>query len=69
MLPEQVWDDVGRSDVYGFVLAWTHAEYVKLVRSLVDGGFGTPRPSCVPAMPPTRRAPSLRCSQWSKSKA
>ncbi len=46
MLPEQVWDGFGNNDTYGFTagegtnsatpLAWTHAEYVKLVRSLVD---------------------------------
>jgi glucoamylase len=47
MLPEQVWDGVGDNDRYGFAtgegtnsatpLAWAHAEYVKLVRSLADG--------------------------------
>ncbi|RME66282.1 MAG: glucan 1,4-alpha-glucosidase [Alphaproteobacteria bacterium] len=47
MLPEQVWDGVGGNQRYGFrtgqgtnaatPLAWTHAEYVKLVRSLHDG--------------------------------
>jgi glucoamylase len=46
MLPEQVWDGVGSNATYGFVsgegtdsataLAWTHAEYVKLVKSLTD---------------------------------
>jgi glucoamylase len=46
MLPEQVWDGVGSNDTYHFIagegtnsatpLAWTHAEYVKLVRSLAD---------------------------------
>jgi glucoamylase len=46
MLPEQVWDGVGSNDAYGFAtgegtdsatpLAWSHAEYVKLVRSLAD---------------------------------
>lgn len=45
MLPEQVWDNVGvNSQNYQFgegtnsatPLAWTHAEYVKLVRSLND---------------------------------
>lgn len=47
MLPEQVWDGVGSNAAYGFKtgqgtntatpLAWTHAEYVKLLRSLHDG--------------------------------
>lgn len=46
MLPEQVWDGVGNNGVYqyGFgegtnsatPLAWTHAEYIKLLRSLHD---------------------------------
>ncbi|WP_440053324.1 glycoside hydrolase family 15 protein [Pseudoalteromonas sp. T1lg65] len=45
MLPEQVWDGVGKNP-FGYELgegtnsatplAWTHAEYVKLVRSLTD---------------------------------
>lgn len=45
MLPEQVWDGVGVNP-FGYTLgegtnsatplAWTHAEYVKLVRSLAD---------------------------------
>jgi glucoamylase len=47
MLPEQVWDGIGNNDAYGFLvgegtnsatpLAWAHAEYVKLVRSIADG--------------------------------
>jgi glucoamylase len=47
MLPEQVWDGVGNNDIYSFAtgegtngataLAWTHAEYIKLVKSLTDG--------------------------------
>ncbi len=46
MLPEQVWDGVGSNDTYNYTLgegtnsatplAWTHAEYVKLVKSLTD---------------------------------
>ncbi|MGB5593477.1 MAG: glucan 1,4-alpha-glucosidase [Crocosphaera sp.] len=46
MLPEQVWDNVGSNETYNFAfgegtnsatpLAWTHAEYVKLVKSLTD---------------------------------
>ncbi|MGF7212769.1 glucoamylase [Skermanella aerolata] len=46
MLPEQVWDGVGANATYNFTLgegtdgatplAWSHAEYVKLVRSLAD---------------------------------
>jgi glucoamylase len=46
MLPEQVWEGVGNNSAYNFVtgegtnsatpLAWTHAEYVKLVKSLAD---------------------------------
>ncbi|NVK44520.1 MAG: glucan 1,4-alpha-glucosidase [Oceanospirillaceae bacterium] len=46
MLPEQVWDGVGDNSTHQFVkgegtnsatpLSWTHAEYVKLVRSLSD---------------------------------
>ena len=45
-LPEQVWDGVG-SNPFGYTigegtnsatpLAWTHAEYVKLLRSVADG--------------------------------
>lgn len=47
MLPEQVWDGVGSNTTYGYQpgegtnsatpLAWTHAEYIKLLRSLSDG--------------------------------
>ncbi|NOZ67607.1 MAG: glucan 1,4-alpha-glucosidase [Alphaproteobacteria bacterium] len=47
MLPEQVWDGVGANSPNHYTigegtnsatpLAWTHAEYVKLVRSLKDG--------------------------------
>ena len=47
MLPEQVWDGVGNNDAYQYQkgegtnaatpLAWTHAEYVKLLRSYSDG--------------------------------
>ena len=46
MLPEQVWDGVGDNSVYNYApgegtnsatpLAWTHAEYIKLLRSLSD---------------------------------
>ncbi|TWI56733.1 glucoamylase [Pseudomonas duriflava] len=46
MLPEQVWDGVGHNERHGYTkgegtdsatpLAWSHAEYVKLVRSLSD---------------------------------
>ena len=46
MLPEQVWDGVGNNSVYDYApgegtnsatpLAWTHAEYIKLLRSLSD---------------------------------
>ncbi len=46
MLPEQVWDGVGSNATHGYTagegtnsatpLAWSHAEYVKLVRSLAD---------------------------------
>lgn len=46
MLPEQVWDDRGSNATHQFIpgegtnsatpLAWTHAEYIKLVRSLYD---------------------------------
>lgn len=46
MLPEQVWDGVGDATRFGYrlgdgtnsatPLAWTHAEYVKLVRSVHD---------------------------------
>lgn len=46
MLPEQVWDGVGNNNTHNFTtgegtnsatpLAWTHAEYVKLVKSLAD---------------------------------
>jgi glucoamylase len=47
MLPEQVWDGVGKNSPNGYALgegtnsatplAWTHAEYIKLLRSLSDG--------------------------------
>jgi glucoamylase len=46
MLPEQVWDGVGKESPHAYVkgegtnsatpLAWSHAEYVKLLRSLAD---------------------------------
>ena len=46
MLPEQVWDGVGSNATYNYTvgegtdsatpLAWTHAEYIKLVKSLTD---------------------------------
>ena len=46
MLPEQVWDGVGNNEVYHYTrgegtnsatpLAWSHAEYIKLLRSLSD---------------------------------
>lgn len=46
MLPEQVWDGVGSNNTYHYTLgegtnsatplAWTHAEYIKLLRSLAD---------------------------------
>ncbi|ATC25287.1 glucan 1,4-alpha-glucosidase [Caulobacter vibrioides] len=47
MIPEQVWDGVGADSAHGYVrgegtdsatpLAWSHAEYVKLLRSVSDG--------------------------------
>ncbi|MEN0038619.1 MAG: glucan 1,4-alpha-glucosidase [Cellvibrio sp.] len=47
MLPEQVWDGVGNNSTYNYALgqgtnsatplAWTHAEYIKLLRSYSDG--------------------------------
>lgn len=47
MLSEQVWDGVGNPTENNYVLgqnndsatplAWTHAEYLKLLRSLADG--------------------------------
>lgn len=46
MLPEQVWDGVGNNSTYNYTkgegtnsatpLAWTHAEYIKLLRSFSD---------------------------------
>ena len=46
LLPEQVWDGVGHGTAHGYApgqgtnsatpLAWTHAEYIKLLRSLSD---------------------------------
>lgn len=46
LLPEQVWDGVGHATPHGYApgqgtnsatpLAWTHAEYIKLLRSLAD---------------------------------
>ncbi len=46
MIPEQVWDGVGNNDTYKYAngqgtnsatpLAWSHAEYVKLLRSYSD---------------------------------
>ncbi|MBP2674976.1 MAG: glycoside hydrolase 15-related [Deltaproteobacteria bacterium] len=46
LLPEQVWDEPDRPDLYMFLgrptgsakpLMWAHAEYIKLLRSAVDG--------------------------------
>uniref|UniRef100_UPI0025B92777 glycoside hydrolase family 15 protein n=1 Tax=Brevundimonas sp. TaxID=1871086 RepID=UPI0025B92777 len=47
MLAEQVWDGVGNATAHDYKLgqntdsatplAWTHAEYLKLLRSLADG--------------------------------
>jgi glucoamylase len=45
MMPEQVWDEAtGRSGACGWAaggsavpLVWAHAEYLKLLRSAVDG--------------------------------
>lgn len=47
LIPEQVWDGVGTESAHGYVrgegtdsatpLAWSHAEYVKLLRSVSDG--------------------------------
>lgn len=46
MLPEQVWDGVGKNSAHGYTagegtnsatpLAWAHAEYIKLLRSIDD---------------------------------
>ena len=47
LIPEQVWDGVGKDSAHGYTrgegtdsatpLAWSHAEYVKLLRSVSDG--------------------------------
>lgn len=47
LIPEQVWDGVGAASPHGYTrgegtdsatpLAWSHAEYVKLLRSVSDG--------------------------------
>jgi glucoamylase len=46
LLPEQVWDEPDRPDLYMFLgrptgsarpLMWAHAEYIKLLRSVADG--------------------------------
>jgi glucoamylase len=46
LLPEQVWDELDRPDVYmlwgrptgsAMPLMWAHAEYIKLLRSVADG--------------------------------
>ncbi|MET3664837.1 glucan 1,4-alpha-glucosidase [Caulobacter sp. 1776] len=47
LIPEQVWDGVGQQSAHGYArgegtdsatpLAWSHAEYVKLLRSVSDG--------------------------------
>jgi glucoamylase len=47
MIPEQVWDGVGADSPHSYVrgegtdsatpLAWSHAEYIKLLRSVSDG--------------------------------
>jgi glucoamylase len=46
MLPEQVWDEPDRPEVYMYLgrptgaampLMWAHAEYIKLLRSAFDG--------------------------------
>lgn len=46
MIPEQVWDGIGNNDTYQFTagegtnsatpLAWSHAEYIKLLRTFSD---------------------------------
>ncbi len=46
MLPEQVWDGVGANTTHNYTLgkgtdsatplAWSHSEYIKLVKSLTD---------------------------------
>jgi glucoamylase len=55
MLPEQVWDGVGAASPHAFKigegtnsatpLAWTHAEYIKLLRSLADGAVWDQNPA------------------------
>ena len=47
LIPEQVWDGVGTDGAHGYTrgegtdsatpLAWSHAEYIKLLRSVADG--------------------------------
>src|SRR5579864_9344614 len=46
LLPEQVWDEPDRPDIYMYLgrptgsampLMWAHAEYIKLLRSVADG--------------------------------
>jgi glucoamylase len=47
LIPEQVWDGVGTDSAHGYTrgegtdsatpLAWSHAEYIKLLRSVADG--------------------------------
>jgi glucoamylase len=47
LIPEQVWDGVGADSAHGYTrgegtdsatpLAWSHAEYIKLLRSVADG--------------------------------
>ncbi|QYJ99853.1 glycoside hydrolase family 15 protein [Shewanella psychrotolerans] len=60
MLPEQAWDGVGHPTRYHYQqgqgtnsatpLAWTHAEYVKLVRSMTDNQVWDKYPIVSPAL-------------------
>jgi glucoamylase len=66
MLPEQIWDTddiperglfLGRATGSAMPLAWAHAEYVKLLRSLRDGRvFDTPSQTVERYLPRRRRS-------------
>ncbi|MGH8937553.1 MAG: glycoside hydrolase family 15 protein [Acidimicrobiia bacterium] len=81
LLPEQVWDDPARPETLGLPtgaampLMWAHAEYIKLLRSAVDGEVfdripavaqryqGMARPRRIEVWKPNRRIGSVRAGR------
>jgi glucoamylase len=68
MIPEQVWDSPaipdknlfpGRASGSAMPLAWAHAEYIKLRRSLIDG-----RVFDMPPRPEKKTAPDINYTIW-----